>query len=71
MVDRIEFIDYNLYRKKEREVNKMTKMEITKKIENLNNREFMIMMSDRLTREDWDMLAEIKKEREELQKKLN
>ena len=49
----------------------MTKMEITKKIENLNNREFMIMMSDRLTREDWDMLAEIKKEREELQKKLN
>lgn len=49
----------------------MTKMEITKKIENLNNREFMIMMSDRLTREDWDMLAEIKKERAELEKKLN
>lgn len=49
----------------------MTKMEITKKIETLNEREFMIMMSDRLTREDWDMLAEIKKEREELQKKLH
>ena len=49
----------------------MTKMEITKKIENLNDREFMILMSDRLTREDWDMLAEIKREREELQKKLN
>lgn len=49
----------------------MTKMEITKKIETLNNREFFIMMGDRLTREDWDMLAEIKKEREELQKKLH
>ena len=71
MVDRIEFIDYNLYRKKEREVKKMTKMEITKKIETLNEREFFIMMGDRLTREDWDMLAEIKKEREELQKKLH
>ena len=62
---------YTLYRKKEREVNTMTKMEITKKIETLNTREFYIMMSDRLTREDWEMLAEIKKEREELQKKLH
>lgn len=49
----------------------MTKMEITKKIEELNTREFFIMMSDRLTNRDWEMLREIKKEREELQKKLN
>lgn len=49
----------------------MTKMEITKKIEKLNTREFFIMMSDRLTSEDWEMLREIKKEREELEKKLN
>ncbi len=49
----------------------MTKMEITKKIEELNTREFFIMMGDRLTNEDWNMLREIKKEREELEKKLN
>lgn len=49
----------------------MTKMEIKKKIETLNTREFFIMMSDRLTNEDWEMLREIKKEREELEKKLN
>jgi Mg2+ and Co2+ transporter CorA len=46
-------------------------MEIKKKIETLNTREFFIMMSDRLTNEDWEMLREIKKEREELEKKLN
>jgi len=49
----------------------MTKMEITKKIEELNTREFFIMMSDRLTAEDWAMLTEIKRERKELEKKLN
>ena len=46
-------------------------MESTKKIEELNTRELFIMMSDRLTNRDWEMLREIKKEREELQKKLN
>lgn len=49
----------------------MTKIEITKKIEALNTREFFIMMSDRLTNKDWEMLREIKKEKEELEKKLN
>lgn len=49
----------------------MTKMEMKKKIEELNTREFFIMMSDRLTSEDWNMLTEIKKEREELEKKMN
>ena len=49
----------------------MTKMEITKKIEELNNREFYILMADRLTRRDWDLLADIKRERTELEKKLN
>ena len=49
----------------------MTKMEITKKIEELNNREFYILMADRLTRDDWNALANIKREREELEKKLN
>ena len=46
-------------------------MEITKKIEVLNTREFYIMMCDHWTTEDREMLAEIKKEREELEKKLN
>lgn len=46
-------------------------MEMKKKIEELNTREFFIMMSDRLTNEDWNMLTEIKKEREELEKKMN
>lgn len=49
----------------------MTKKEIMKKIETLNEREFFIMMGDRLTTEDWQMLRDIKKEREELEKKLN
>ena len=49
----------------------MTKMEMKKKIEELNTREFYIMMSDHLTSEDWKMLREIKAEREEIEKKLN
>lgn len=49
----------------------MTKMEIEKRIETLNTREFFITMSDRLTNHDWEMLREIKEERNELKKKLN
>ena len=46
-------------------------MEIEKRIETLNKREFFINMSVRLTNHDWEMLREIEEERNELKKKLN
>lgn len=49
----------------------MTKVEIMKKIEELNEREFYINMVDHWTNEDRQMLRDIKRERTELEKKLN
>ena len=49
----------------------MTKVEIMKKIEELNEREFYINMVDHWTNEDRKMLREIRIERNELEKKLN
>lgn len=49
----------------------MTKMEMTKRIEQLENQAFMIYMTDHWTNEDRNLLHEVEKEIEELKKKLN
>lgn len=49
----------------------MTKMEITKRIEKLENQKFMIYMTDHWTNEDRKLLHEVERELAELQKKLN
>ncbi len=49
----------------------MTKMEMTKKIEQLENQKFMIHMVDHWTKEDRELLHKVERELEELQKKLN
>lgn len=49
----------------------MTKMEMTKRIEQLENQKFMIYMTDRWTKEDRELLHKVEKEIEELEKKLN
>lgn len=49
----------------------MTKMEMTKRIEQLENQKFMIYMTDHWTTEDKNLLYKIEKEIEKLQKKLN
>ena len=49
----------------------MTKMEMTKRIEQLENQKFMIYMTDYWTKEDKELLRKVERELEELQKKLN
>ena len=49
----------------------MTKMEMTKRIEQLENQKFLIYMTDHWTNEDRKLLYEVEKELAELQKKLN
>lgn len=49
----------------------MTKMEITKRIEQLENQKFMIYMTDHWTTEDRELLHKVEKEIEELQNKVN
>jgi hypothetical protein len=46
-------------------------MEMTKKIEQLENQKFMIYMTDRWTKEDRELLHKVERELEKLQKKLN
>lgn len=49
----------------------MTKMEMTKRIEQLENQKFLIHMTDHWTNEDRELLRKVERELEELQKKLN
>jgi hypothetical protein len=49
----------------------MTKIEITKRIEQLENQKFMIYMADHWTTEDRNLLNKVEREIEKLQKKLN
>ena len=46
-------------------------MEMTKRIEQLENQKFLIYMTDHWTNEDRKLLYEVEKELVELQKKLN
>jgi hypothetical protein len=49
----------------------MTKVEITKRIEELKTQAFFINMTDHLTNDDWTLLREVEKEITELKEKLN
>ena len=49
----------------------MTKMEMTKRIEQLENQKFMIYMTDHWTKEDRELLHKVERELEELQNKVN
>ena len=62
---------YNKDKKREREVKKMTKVEITKRIEELKTQAFFINMTDHLTNDDWNLLREVENEIKELKEKLN
>lgn len=49
----------------------MTKMEMTKRIEQLENQKFMIYMTDHWTREDRELLHKVERELETLKAQLN
>lgn len=49
----------------------MTTKEIMKKIDELETQAFFINMTDRFTREDWDLLHKVENEIKELKAKLN
>ena len=49
----------------------MTKVEITKRIEELKTQAFFINMTDQLTNDDWNLLREVENEIKELKEKLN
>lgn len=49
----------------------MTKMEMTKRIEQLENQKFMIYMTDHWTREDRELLRKVERELETLKAQLN
>lgn len=62
---------YNQEREREikkGKVDKMTKVEKEKRIEELTNRLFLINMVDRWTNEDREILREVERELEELRK---
>lgn len=49
----------------------MTKVEITKRIEELKTQAFFINMTDHFTNDDWNLLREVENEIKELKEKLN
>ena len=49
----------------------MTKMEMTKRIEQLENQKFMIHMTSHWTNEDRQILKEVERELTELKKMMN
>ena len=70
-VDKLNSICYNTGRKRERKEDKeMTREEIKKEIERLEEREFMINMVDRWTYEDRKALNVIEKRLKELKEML-
>ena len=52
------------------EVNKMTREELKRKLEELENREFIINMVDRWTNEDRELLRRIREEKNTIKKEL-
>lgn len=57
--------------KKRKEIKKMTRAELEKRLEELEQREFYINMADRFTWEDREALEAIKKEKERIKKMLD
>ncbi len=49
----------------------MTKQEMMRRYEELERREFMYEMIDRMTRQDKEELAEVRREMREIKQKLN
>lgn len=49
----------------------MTRAELERKLEELENREFYLEMVDRFTREDREALETIRKEKEKIKKELD
>lgn len=49
----------------------MTRQEMVKRYEELEYREFMYEMVDRMTRKDKEELAEVRREMKELKRKMN